>query len=83
MQWINPQVEVCVISLSSLNLGKFPIFSYISLTSGTCTLKYIKKRSLNLFKYEHFNRYHTYGRKQRRTKEPLDESERGKWKKLA
>ena len=24
--------------------------------------------------------HHTYGRKQRRTKEPLDESERGEWK---
>ena len=24
--------------------------------------------------------HHTYGRKQRRTKEPLDENERGEWK---
>ena len=27
--------------------------------------------------------YHTYGRKWRRTKQPLDESKRGEWKKLA
>ena len=37
----------------------------------------IARRNINNLRYAHD---HPYGRKQRRTKEPLDESERGEWK---
>ena len=36
-------------------------------------------RNINILRYADW--HHPYGRKQRRTKEPLDESERGEWKK--
>ena len=36
-------------------------------------------RNINNFRYAD-NKHHPYGRKRRRTKEPLDESERGGWK---
>ena len=39
----------------------------------------IAGRNINNLRYAE---YHPYGRKWRRTKEPLDESERGEWKKL-
>ena len=38
----------------------------------------IAGRNINNLRYA--DCYHLYGRKQRRTKEPLDESERGEWK---
>ena len=38
----------------------------------------IAGRNINNLRYA--EDYHLYGRKWRRTKEPLDESERGEWK---
>ena len=38
----------------------------------------IAGRNINNLRY--VGEHHTYGKKQRRTKEPLDESERGEWK---
>ena len=37
----------------------------------------IARRNINNYRYRW---YHPYGRKWRRTEEPLDESERGEWK---
>ena len=38
----------------------------------------IARRNINSLRYADDN--HPYGKKQRRTKEPFDESERGEWK---
>ena len=40
----------------------------------------IAKRNVNNLKYTDLYVYYAYGRKRRRTKELLDESERGEWK---
>ena len=68
----------CVLSSCLFNLYAEYIMRDAGLDEAQAGIK-IAGRNINNFRYAD-NKHHPYGRKRRRTKEPLDESERGGWK---
>ena len=67
----------CILSPCLFNLYAEYIMWSARLNEAQARIQ-IAGRNINNLRYS--DNTHSYGRKQRRTKEPLDESERGKWK---
>ena len=64
----------CILSPCLFNLSAEYIMRNAGLDESQAGIR-IAGRNINSFRW-----HHPYGRKQRRTKEPLDESKRGEWK---
>ena len=72
--------QSCILSLCLFNFYAGYIMRNAGMEEAQAGIK-IARRNINNLRYADDN--HLYGRKWRGTKKPLDESERGEWKKLA